>query len=75
MPKYTNTKEALLHAGGVMLIPATPVDLPDEVVRSPLVQHWIKEGRLKEGEVEVAPEVPQDDGPPKLKNASPNDKK
>lgn len=75
MPLYTNTKEQLLHAGGVMLIPAAAVDIPDEVVQLPLVQQWIKEGRLKAGEVEVPPEVLQDEGPAKLKNASPNEAK
>lgn len=75
MALYTNTKEQVLHAGGVMLIPATAVDLPDDLAKLPMVQRWIKEGRLVQGEVEVPAEVEQPEGKPPLKNASPNERK
>lgn len=63
MPMVTNVSARLIHAGEVMLIPATPVEVSDDVLKGAVMQQYLDDGDIQMGEVKVKPEVQQDDEP------------
>ena len=63
MPMVTNVSRGLIHAGSSMLIPGQPVEVDDEMMKNPLFEAYLKAGLVKKGEVEVKPEVEQDEAP------------
>lgn len=63
MPMVTNVSRGLIHAGSSMLVPGQPVDIDDELMENELIKEYLKAGVLKKGEVEVKPEVEQDEAP------------
>lgn len=60
MAKVTNVSRRLIHVADFMLIPGVPTDLPDNLMDNPTIQDMLKSGDLKEGEVEVKSELPQE---------------
>lgn len=64
MATVTNVSRRLIHAGDTMLVPGVPVDLSDDMMKNRVIQSYVKAGDIREGEVEVKPEVAQDDGDP-----------
>ena len=60
MPMVTNVSRRLIHAGDVMLVPGTPVELPDDMMQNAMIKAYMEMGDIKPGEVEVKAEVEQD---------------
>lgn len=61
MATVTNVSRRLIHAGDTMLIPGVPAELSDEMMGNAVIKRYLKIGDIREGEVEVQPEVPQDE--------------
>lgn len=69
MPVVTNVSRRVIHAGDVMLIPGTPVEVPPDMMENATFKAYMEMGDIKQGEVEVKPEVEQDK-PPELESTS-----
>ena len=62
MPTVTNVSRRVIHVGDTMLVPGTPTDLSDDLLKHKAVKRLLDAGEIKEGEVEVKSELLEDEG-------------
>lgn len=55
--KYTNVSRRPIHFEGGMMVPGEPMEVPPELLESPVFKAYMEKGDVKKGEAEVRSEL------------------